>query len=60
VYSDQTEWPGRGKEFQQLWNDHIQGRYSGKDAINAYRRLIERPELFLDKKYGDRRRPEAA
>lgn len=56
VYSDATAWPGRGKEFQRLWNDHIQGRFSGKDAINAWRRLYERPEAFKDKQYGSQRR----
>lgn len=41
VYSNTQAWPGRGREFQQLWNDNIRGRYSGKDAINAWRRLYE-------------------
>ena len=49
VYSRTAEWPGRGREFQQLWNNHIQGRFSGDDAIRAWRRLIERPEVFLEK-----------
>jgi hypothetical protein len=46
VYADDTQWPGRGKEFQDLWNQYIRGRYGGKDAINAWRRLMERPDIF--------------
>jgi hypothetical protein len=38
---DRESWPGLGSEFQQLWNEHIQGRYSGQDALSAWRRLIE-------------------
>jgi hypothetical protein len=49
VFSRTAAWPGRSKEFQELWNAHIQGRYSGKDAIRAWRRLHERPEIFLRK-----------
>ena len=41
VYATDTGWPGRAKEFQKLWNDNIRGRYSGRDAINAWRRLYE-------------------
>lgn len=48
------------KQWRQQWNDHISGRFSGKDAINAWRRLQERPEFFLDKQYGTSRRRSAA
>lgn len=41
VYSTDTGWPGQNKELQRLWNRHIRGRYSGKDALNAWRRLYE-------------------
>lgn len=41
AFSREAAWPGRGREFQQLWNDLIRGRYSGKDAIRAWRRLYE-------------------
>lgn len=41
VYSSDTEWPGVGKQMQELWNDHIRGKYSGRDALNAWRRLYE-------------------
>ena len=47
------------KQYRQQWNDHIAGRFSGKDAINAWRRLQERPEVFLDKNYPQRRRKAA-
>lgn len=42
VYTRDTGWPGRGREFQKLWNDHISGRYSGDEAIREWRRLYER------------------
>lgn len=41
VYSRQAAWPGRAAEFHRLWRDNIEGRYSGKDARNAWRRLYE-------------------
>lgn len=41
VYSRQAAWPGRGDEFYRLWRDNIRGKYSGKDARNAWRRLYE-------------------
>jgi hypothetical protein len=41
VFSRDAAWPGRGREFQKLWNDHIRGRYSGKEAIRAWRRLLD-------------------
>lgn len=39
----------RNNEYRQLWNDHIRGRYSGNDAVRAWRRLYERPEVFKRK-----------
>jgi hypothetical protein len=44
VFSRAAEWPGRSREFQQLWNDNIRGQYSGKDAIRAFRRLYEQQQ----------------
>jgi len=41
VYYSDSPLPGRGAEFQQLWNENIRGRYSGKDAIRAWRRLYD-------------------
>lgn len=42
VYSTDTEWPGRAREFRQLWDDHIKGKYSGAEARREWRRLYER------------------
>lgn len=39
VYSRNTLWPGRAREFRKLWDDHIKGRYSGKKAIREWERL---------------------
>ena len=47
VFSREAAWPGRGREFQQLWNDNIRGQYSGKDAIRAFRRLYEQQQREL-------------
>lgn len=30
----------KNREYQQLWKDNIAGKYSGKDALNAWRRLL--------------------
>jgi hypothetical protein len=49
VYSEKTGWPGQGKEFQQMWNTYIQNKYSGEDALKAWRRLYERPDVFKRK-----------
>lgn len=57
VYYTDTEWPGRAKEFDRLWKDHIRGKYSGKDAINAWRRLYEARQRELRQQPGF---PEAA
>ena len=42
-----SDWPGKDKADAawKLWKDKIQGYYSGKDAINAYRRLVESGEI---------------
>ena len=50
----------QGREWRDLWNTHIRNRYSGKDAINAWRRLYERPELFEQKNPRPTRRRRAA
>jgi hypothetical protein len=42
VYNTDTIWPGRAREFQELWNEHIRGQYSGDDAIRAWRRFYDR------------------
>lgn len=37
------EWDGKDKyeAAKKLWEDEIKGRYSGRDALNAFRRLVE-------------------
>lgn len=40
VYSKNTLWPGRAKEFRGLWRTSTEG-FSGKDALNAFRRQYE-------------------
>lgn len=42
VYTTDTGWPGRGREFQQLWNEHIRNRYSGEEAVRKWRQLYDR------------------
>lgn len=44
VYSTTTEWPGRAREFQRMWNENIAGRYSGDEALRAWRRFYERQQ----------------
>lgn len=39
VYTSDTAWPGRSREFQQLWNRYIRGRYSGDEAIRQWRKI---------------------
>lgn len=41
VYSRDTALPGNSKEMRDLWNAHIRGKYSGKDALRAWRRIYE-------------------
>lgn len=38
VYSKDTEWPGRGREFEQLWKDSTKGK---RDALKAFREAYE-------------------
>jgi hypothetical protein len=40
VFTRKADWPGRAKEFEQLWIDSTKG-YSGKDALNAFRRAYD-------------------
>jgi len=44
VFSRTAEWPGRAAEFRRMWRDSIEGKYSGRDALNAWRRLFEAAE----------------
>lgn len=41
------DWAGKDKyeAAWKVWKDEIQGKYSGKDALNEYRRLVERGEI---------------
>lgn len=39
VYSSTTQWPGRAREFKELWRASTPG-LSGKDALNAFRRAL--------------------
>lgn len=48
VFSREDALPGRSREFQRLWNDHIQGKYDFEsrpgrqsDAERAWRRVYE-------------------
>lgn len=41
LFSRSQAWPGRGREFQKLWNETVKGKYSGKDAVRAFRRAYE-------------------
>ncbi len=44
VYSIHRFWNedlfAQNREYKALWNEHIKDKYSGTDALNAYRRLI--------------------
>jgi hypothetical protein len=44
VYSKNTQWPGRAREFRKMWDDHIKDNYSGENAIRAFRRLYEQQQ----------------
>lgn len=39
VFGFNAPWPGRGREFRKLYDDNIKGKYSGKEAIAAWRKL---------------------
>lgn len=43
VFHETTSWPGRSKEFQKLWYASTKG-FSGKDALNAFRRAYEQQQ----------------
>lgn len=43
LFSKTQAWPGRGREFQNLWREATKG-YSGTDAINAFRRAYEQQQ----------------
>ena len=47
VYSTDAAWPGRAHEFNDLWNANIRGKYSGKEALKAWRRLYEQRQREL-------------
>lgn len=49
VFDRKSQWPGRAAEFRKLWRDNIEGQYSGKAAINAWRRLYERRQRELQR-----------
>jgi len=42
AYSRSAPLPGRGAEFQKLWNENIRGKFSGAEARREWRRLHER------------------
>jgi hypothetical protein len=39
VYSSDAPWPGRAAEFREMWDQHIKGRYSGKEARRQWQRI---------------------
>jgi len=39
VYFSNAPWPGRAAEFRRLWRQHIENRYSGKEARRQWRRI---------------------
>lgn len=41
VYSRDVSLPGNSAELRDMWNKHISGKYSGKDALRAWRRFYE-------------------
>lgn len=43
VYSRDSLWPGRAREFQELWRETTRGT-SGRDSINAFRRAYEQQQ----------------
>ena len=47
VWSTDTGWPGRGKEFERLWRRSTRG-LTGKDAIAAFRRALARQRRDAD------------
>lgn len=49
VFSKSQAWPGRGREFQELYRKYARG---DKDPLNAFRRAYERPHLRKDREQG--------
>jgi hypothetical protein len=58
MYDHKAEWPGRAKEFQQMWNDSTgEAREAGlighgtssRDALNAFRRKMEGRPVVSDR-----------
>lgn len=43
VFARTADWPGAAREYQRLWYASTKG-YSGKDALNAFRRAYERQQ----------------
>ena len=43
VFARTADWPGDAREYQKLWYSATRG-YSGKDAVNAFRRAYERQQ----------------
>jgi hypothetical protein len=41
VFSRKTQWPGKAKEFQDLWTDVTSDGTAGKEAIRQFRRRLE-------------------
>ena len=41
VFSSKAAWPGDAALYRRLWRENIEGKYSGNDALNAWRRLYE-------------------
>jgi hypothetical protein len=49
VFSREDSILDQGKQYRELWDRYIKDKYGGKDAILAWRRLHERPEVFKRK-----------
>jgi hypothetical protein len=47
VYYTDAEWPGNARELNDLWQANIAKRYSGHEALKAWRRLYERRQREL-------------
>ena len=60
VFSRNDPLLDQGKKYRELWNAHIRNQFSGEDAIRAWRRLHERPDVFLRKAAENQGRPRRA
>jgi hypothetical protein len=49
VYSHDAEWPGRGREFRDIWNRSTAG-LGGDSAIRAFRRALAELEAELERR----------